>query len=78
MAGLNVGSFTGAVVGVTVAVLVIVVVAIPIISANLLPTEGEDVFANADTINNLMTIIPIFLIIAVLIAVIGLFVKSKA
>lgn len=77
MGKFDVSNFTAAVVGITVAVLVILVIAIPIINSNLLPTEGEGAVENADTINSLMTVIPIFLIIAVILAVIGLFVKSS-
>lgn len=76
---MEVGKFVGSVVGVTVAVIVIAVVAVPIISANLLNTDPEEgtVIANADTINTILTIIPVFLVIAILIAVIGMFVKSR-
>lgn len=76
---MEVGKFVGSVVGVTVAVIVIAVVAVPIISANLLNTDPKEgtVIANADTINTILTIIPVFLVIAILIAVIGMFVKSR-
>ena len=76
--GMNVGSFTTAIVSIVVAVIVICVVAVPIIVDNLLPTTGEGAIDNAGTINTIMQILPVFLIIAVLIAVISLFAKSKA
>lgn len=77
--GIEVGKFVSSVVAVTVAVIVIAVVAVPIIASNTLNTDPEkgDVVANADTINTILTIIPVFLVIAVLIAVIGMFVKSR-
>lgn len=75
---INVGSFTTAIVGIVVAVIVICVVAVPILVESMLPTEGEGTIANAETINTIMGILPVFLIIAVLIAVISLFAKSRA
>ena len=74
---MEVGKFVTGVIGITIAVIVISVVAVPIINENLLPT-GEGAVANADTINTILTIVPVFLVIAVLIACIGMFIKSKA
>ena len=74
---IEVGKFVTSVIAITVAVIVIAVVAVPIISKNLLPTTGDDAIENADTINTILTIIPVFLVIAVLIAAIGMFVKNK-
>ena len=74
---IEVGKFVTSVIAITVAVIVIAVVAVPIISENLLPTTGDDAIENAGTINTILTIIPVFLVIAVLIAAIGMFVKNK-
>lgn len=76
---MEVGKFVGSVVAVTVAVIVIAVVAVPIIAGSLLNTDPDagPVVANAETINTILTIIPVFLVIAILIAVIGMFVKSR-
>ena len=76
---MEVGKFVGSVVAVTVAVIVIAVVAVPIIAGSLLNTDPDKgtVVANAETINTILTIIPVFLVIAILIAVIGMFVKSR-
>lgn len=73
--GVEIGKFVGSVVAITVAVIVIAVVAVPIITANLIPAESD--IPNKDTINTIMAIIPVFLVIAVLIAAIGMFVKSR-
>ena len=76
---IEVGKFVGSVVAITVAVIVIATVAVPIISSNLLETDSTKpgYVENADTINTILTIVPVFLVIAVLIAAIGMFVKNK-
>ena len=76
---IEVGKFVGSVVAITVAVIVIATVAVPIISSNLLETDPTKAgyVENADTINTILTIVPVFLVIAVLIAAIGMFVKNK-
>ena len=77
--GMEVGKFVASVVAVTVAVIVIATVAVPIIGSSLLNTDPNEgaVIANAETINTILTIIPVFLVLAVLIAIIGMFLKSR-
>lgn len=70
---ISVGKFVGSVVAITVAVIVVATVAVPIISANLVDADSP----NAGTINSILTIIPVFLVIAILIAAIGMFMKSR-
>ena len=76
---MEVGTFVGSVVAVTVAVIVIAVVAVPIIGSSILNTDPNEgtVLPNAETINTILTIIPVFLVLAVLIAIIGMFMKSR-
>lgn len=72
-APINVGKFVGSIVAITVAVIVVAVVAVPIIAAN---NVGSGV-QNHETINTILNIIPVFLVIAILIGAIGMFVKSR-
>ena len=72
-ASINVGKFVGSIVAITVAVIVVAVVAVPIIAAN---NVGSGV-QNYETINTILNIIPVFLVIAILIGAIGMFVKSR-
>lgn len=77
--GLSVGKFVASIVAITVAVIIVATVAVPIIAGSLLNTDPDagPVVANAETINTIITIIPVFLVIAILLAAIGMFVKSK-
>ena len=70
---LSVGKFVASIVAITVAVIVVATVAVPIIAGSVVP----DTVANHDTINTILTIIPVFLVIAILLAAIGMFVKNK-
>lgn len=77
--GLSVGKFVASIVAITVAIIIIATVAVPIIAGSLVETDPTKpgYIANADTINTIITIIPVFLVIAVLLAAIGMFVKSR-
>lgn len=49
----------------------------PVIATNLVPTTGDNVIANADAINSMIQIIPLLLVVAVIIGIIGMFLYSR-
>ena len=57
---------------------IVVTVAIPIISDNQLAESGEDAVANASAINSMINIIPLLLIVAVIIAIVGMFLYNRS
>lgn len=60
-----------------VCIVVVVGVGVPVISTNLVPTTGDNVIANADAINSMIQIIPLLLVVAVIIGIIGMFLYSR-
>lgn len=72
---MNTNSFIRDIVAVTIAVVVITAVAIPIIGGSILTSESG--LANYAQINTILEILPVFLVIAVLVGVIAMFVTSK-
>ena len=72
---MNTNSFIKDIVAVTIAVVVITAVAIPIIGGSILTSESG--LANYAQINTILEILPVFLVIAVLVGVIAMFVTSR-
>lgn len=72
---MNTNSFIRDIVAVTIAVVVITAVAIPIIGGSIL-TEASGL-DNYTQINTILEILPVFLVIAVLVGVIAMFVTSR-
>lgn len=72
---MNTNSFIRDIVAVTIAVVVITAVAIPIIGGSILTSESG--LTNYAQINTILQILPVFLVIAVLVGVIAMFVTSK-
>lgn len=74
MARFNVSNFTEGIVGLIIGVILLTAVAIPIISANAVP-EGFSMKATLDTIINT---IPIFIGIALIVSVVGMFIVRRS
>ena len=72
---MNTNSFIRDIVAVTIAVVVITAVAIPIIGGSILTSDSG--LANYAQINTILEILPVFLVIAVLVGVIAMFVTSR-
>lgn len=72
---MNTNSFIKDIVAVTIAVVVITAVAIPIIGGSILTSDSG--LANYAQINTILEILPVFLVIAVLVGVIAMFVTSR-
>lgn len=63
------------VLAVTIAIVVISAVAIPIISGAILTADSG--LANWEQINAILQVLPVFLVIAVLVGVVAMFITSK-
>ena len=72
--GINMQAFVGGTIGAVIVTVIVVTVAIPILTANQV---GSDV-PNANAINSMINIIPLLLVVAVIIAVVGMFLYRKA
>ncbi len=72
---MNTNSFIRDIVAVTIAIVTITAVAIPIIGGSILTSESG--LTNYAQINTILGIIPVFLVIAVLVGVIAMFVSSR-
>lgn len=72
---MNTNGFIRDIVAVTIAVVVITAVAIPIIGGSILTDESG--LSNYDQINTILQILPVFLVIAVLVGVIAMFVTKS-
>lgn len=72
---MNTNGFIRDIVAVTIAVVVITAVAIPIIGGSILTSDSG--LTNYAQINTILQILPVFLVIAVLVGVIAMFVTSK-
>ena len=72
---MNTNSFIKDIVAVTIAVVVITAVAIPIIGGSILTSDSG--LTNYAQINTILEILPVFLVIAVLVGVIAMFVTSR-
>lgn len=74
MARFNVGGFTEGIVGLIIGVILLTAVAIPIIQAN----PVGDAFGMADTLNTIIETIPIFIGIALIVSVVGMFISRRS
>lgn len=72
---MNTNGFIRDIVAVTIAVVVITAVAIPIIGGSILTEDSG--LANYEQINTILQILPVFLVIAVLVGVIAMFVAKS-
>ena len=72
---MNTNGFVKDIVAVTIAVVVITAVAIPIIGGSILTSDSG--LTNYAQINTILEILPVFLVIAVLVGVIAMFVTSR-
>lgn len=72
--GINLQAFVGGTIGAVIVTVIVVTVAIPILTANQV---GETV-PNADAINSMINIIPLLLVVAVIIAIVGMFLYRRA
>jgi uncharacterized membrane protein len=71
--GFSINSFVTGIVGAIVAVILLVTVAVPVISSN----EVADTVANADSLNAMITIIPVLIAVGVIIAVVSMFLSKR-
>ena len=74
MGRFNVGGFTEGIVGLIIGVILLTAVAIPIIQAN---PVGEG-FGMAETLNTIIETIPIFVGIALIVSVVGMFISRRS
>lgn len=74
MAKFNVGSFTEGIVGLIIGVILLTAVAIPVISANAVP-EG---FSMKSTLDTIINTIPIFIAVALIVSVVGMFIARRS
>ena len=73
MASLDIQKFVGGVIGAIVCVIIVVAVGVPILTTN----QVADGTPNADAINSMINIIPLLLVVAIIIAIVGLFLYSR-
>lgn len=66
----DLGDYTGKIVGVVVAVIVVLLVAVPIINNAAQGIEDA-------TLKTIINVIPTFLVISILLAVVGMFLKDR-
>lgn len=71
--GLDIQKYVGGVIGAIVCVIVVVAVGIPVIVANQAPAGSP----NADAINSMINIIPLLLVVAIIIAIVGMFLYNR-
>lgn len=74
---IDIQRFVGGTIGAVVVTIIVVTVAVPIISDNQLTETGEGAVENASAINSMINIIPLLLIVAVIIAIVGMFLYSR-
>lgn len=70
----SVSSFTEGIVAVIIGVILLVAVAVPIIGSNAVPES----FAMADTLNTIISTIPIFVGIALILSVVTMFIARRS
>lgn len=73
MASLDIQKFVGGVIGAIVCVIIVVAVGVPILTTNQVAAGTP----NADAINSMINIIPLLLVVAIIIAIVGLFLYSR-
>lgn len=81
MAKFEAEDFTGNIVGIVIAVIVVCLIALPIINGMIgtdgTPTGSTYPIQSGTTLATVIQVIPIFLILAVLLAVVALFMKNR-
>lgn len=75
MKKMNANSFTENIVQVCIGVVVVSAVAIPIIGSSLLTSESG--ISNYAQINSILEMLPIFLVLAILVAIVAMFVMKR-
>ncbi len=71
---MDANSFTKNIVNVSIGVVVVSAVAIPIIGSSLLTSESG--IENYTQINDILGMLPIFLVLAILVAIVGMFITK--
>lgn len=71
---MDANSFTKNIISVSIAVVVVSAVAIPIIGSALLTSDSG--ITNYEQINKILQMLPIFLVLAVLVAIVGMFITK--
>lgn len=71
---MDANSFTKNIISVSIAVVVVSAVAIPIIASALLTSDSG--ITNYEQINKILQMLPIFLVLAVLVAIVGMFITK--
>lgn len=74
MARFNVGAFTEGIVGLVIGVILLTAVAIPIIGANQVP----DSFSMKSTLDTIINTLPIFIGIALIVSIVGMFIVRRS
>ena len=72
---MNANSFTENIVQVCIGVVVVSAVAIPIIGSSLLTSDSG--ISNYAQINSILEMLPIFLVLAILVAIVAMFVMKR-
>lgn len=72
---MDANSFTKNIISVSIAVVVVSAVAIPIIGSALLTSSSR--IENYEQINKILQMLPIFLVLAVLVAIVGMFITKR-
>ena len=72
---MNANSFTENIVQVCIGVVVVSAVAIPIIGSSLLTSDSG--ISNYAQINSILEMLPIFLVLAILVAIVAMFVVKR-
>lgn len=72
---MDANSFTKNIISVSIAVVVVSAVAIPIIGSALLTSSSG--IENYEQINKILQMLPIFLVLAVLVAIVGMFITKR-
>lgn len=72
--GINMQAFVGGTIGAVIVTVIVITVAIPILTANQVSSDVP----NADAINSMINIIPLLLVVAVIIAIVGMFLYRKS
>ena len=75
MKKMNANSFTENIVQVCIGVVVVSAVAIPIIGSSLLTSDSG--ISNYAQINSILEMLPIFLVLAILVAIVAMFVVKR-
>lgn len=75
--GIDIQKFVGGAIGAVIVILVVVTVCVPVIASNLVPTSGEGTIENAAAINSMLEVVPLLLVVAVILGIIGMFLYTR-